>query len=367
MKTYIFLSTVGVGGAEKRFTCLFLYLKNVLRADVNLVLDRRTYDKLIAQPDTSDLACADGHLHIYDLGEGSFFDYSSAVNSFLALQTPPFCAHFPLQVPFISRKNRPERTLVSWVATSLPVFANSSLKLICGAWFGLASADTIDVLNPQVYSRLRLLPWFRNKLHRTVGGTFVDATVYKPSKKLDEIVFLGRLEREKQALRLAQCLPELCSLLDRAGHYGVNFKIIGDGSQALQIEDELAKPAYEGISIQIGYADSPAEVLSSASIFLSLQRTSNYPSKSLAEALACGAYPIITKAGDTDQMLQGCPHYSYIPVDFSPVDLFKAITQFLCKSHDVKMTISRENSIFASERFAIDPQARYFFNLYHGA
>lgn len=364
MKTFIFLSTIGVGGAEKRFSCLFLYLTRVLKADVHLVLDRRTFDKLSLQPETAELDLDDVRLHIYDLKTGSFFYFSKAVNCFLKRQKGSFCAHFPLQVPFILKKNKPSRLLASWVATGLPTVSNSSLNLFVGVWFGLISADVIDVLNPNVLARLRRLPIIKKKLKITEGGTFIDSRIYKPSKKLAEIVFLGRLEAEKQALRLVRCLPELFSNLAKGGYSDIKFKIIGDGDQSKEIAAELSKPPYEDIPVQTGYSDNPSEMLSSASIFLSLQRTSNYPSRSLAEGLASGAYPIVTDAGDTDIFLEDCPHFSYVPIDFSPIDLFDAIVDFLGNTEEKKFKISEENAAYASVRFNIDRQARYFLNLY---
>ena len=364
MKTFIFLSTIGVGGAEKRFSCLFIYLTRILKADVHLVLDRRTFDKLSIQPETVELSLDDVRLHIYDLKNGSFLNFSKAVNRFLALQTGPCCAHFPLKVPFILKKNRPSRLLASWVSTSLPKVSDSSLNLFIGVWFGLISADVIDVLNPEVFARLNQLLIFKKKIKITEGGTFIDAKIYKPASKLDEVVFLGRLEAEKQALRLVRCLPELFSQLVNAGYPKLKFLILGDGDQSREIEDELSKSVYEGIPVQVGYTDNPSKKLSSASIFLSLQRTSNYPSKSLAESLASGAYPVVTEAGDTGIFLEGCPHFSYVPIEFSPIDLFEAIANFLGNTKEAKLKISAENAAYASARFNIDRQARYFLDLY---
>lgn len=364
MKTYIFLSTIGVGGAEKRFSCLFLYLTRVLHADVHLVLDSRTFDKLSVQPETAELDLNDVRVHIYNLKTGSFRDFSEAVNCFLERQEEPLCAHFPLQVPFILKKNRRGKLLASWVSTGLPRVRTSSLSLFVGVWFGLMSADVIDVLNPHVFTRLRRLPILKNKIKMTDGGTFIDSKIYKPKRKLNEVVFLGRIEAEKQALRLVHCLPELSYKLANAGYTDIKFKIIGDGGQSIKIAEELSKPSYEGIAVQTGYSDNPSEILSSASIFLSLQRTSNYPSRSLAEALASGAYPVVTDAGDTALFLEGCPHFSYVPIDFSPIDLFDAIAEFLVNTEEKKIKISEENSAYASSRFTIDRQARYFLNLY---
>jgi len=152
--------------------------------------------------------------------------------------------------------------------------------------------------------------------------------------------------------------------LAKGGFPDIKFKIIGDGDQSRKIGEELSKPSYEGIAVQTGYSDNPSEILSSASIFLSLQRTSNYPSRSLAEALASGAYPVVTAAGDTELFLKGCPHFSYVPIDFSPIDLFEAIANFLGNTKEEKFRISKDNAAYASARFNIDRQARYFLNLY---
>jgi len=361
---YIILSTVGVGGAEKRFTDNWYQLLHDFGMDVHLVIDAQTHSGLLRQAGYFEKLQPNDHLHILNLGRGSFIDYCKSIRTFLATRPKSAVVHFPLAaVPGIKRRFG-HKVIVSWVNSAMPPLSLARWKLGVGAWMGLWAADRVDVLNPENLKKISRVPGMRRKLTLTAGGTQVDTELYRPREKSTDLVFLGRIEPEKQCLRFAGCLPELNRLLIQAGHENFCFRICGDGSDALVIKTLLSQDEYRDIPVEFGFSSHPEEVLGKASVYFSLQRTSNYPSKALAEAMACGAIPVLTRVGESDLMVQSCPYYAFVPRDFTASDLFQAVSGFLGLPQDERQKLSQKISEYARNRFAPGKQAAYFSDIY---
>jgi glycosyltransferase involved in cell wall biosynthesis len=362
---YIILNTVGVGGAEKRFTDNWHQLLNDFSMDVHLVIDAYTHAGLISQAGYSEKLLPNKNLHVLNFGSGRFKEYCKSVNAFLATRPKGGLVHFPLAaVPGIRRRFG-HKIVVSWVNSAMPPLNIARWKLGLGAWMGLLTADKVDILNPENFRIMSKVPGMRGKLSLTTGGTQVDGNHYRAGVKECDLVFLGRLEPEKQCQRFVNCLPELHELLINAGHLDYRFRIVGDGSEALALKKIISNDVYKKIPVEIGYSSQPEKVLSKAAVYFSLQKTSNYPSKALAEAIVCGAYPVLTNVGESNLMVEECPYYALVPRDFTANDLFDAILNYLNMSEENKKIVAISNSSFGNERFAMGRQALYFYNLYN--
>jgi glycosyltransferase involved in cell wall biosynthesis len=356
---------VGVGGAEKRFADNWYQLLNNLGMDVHLVIDAQTHSRLLCQVGYSDKLQPNDHLHVLNFGRGRFRDYCKAVKAFLATRPKGGVVHFPLAaVPGIRRRFG-HKVVVSWVNSAMPPLNRARWKLGLGAWMGLLAADKVDVLNPDNFRKMSRVPGMLRKLSLTVGGTQVDGNLYRAREKLGDLVFLGRLEPEKQCLRFASCLPELHQHLLQAGHFNYRFCIYGDGGDALALKALLSHDEYRNIPIEFGYSSHPEEVLGKASIYFSLQKTSNYPSKALAEAISCGAFPILTLVGESELMVKDCPFFAFVPREFTAKDLFDAISGYLNLPSESKSDVALKNSQYANARFAPGQQVAYFADLYN--
>lgn len=361
---YIILSTSGVGGAEKRFTDNWYQLLHDFGMDVHLVIDAKTHGSLLAQAAYSEKLQPNDHLHILNFGGGRFVDYCKAINAFLITRPMKGIVHFPLAaVPGIQRRFG-HKVVVSWVNSAMPPLSWARWKLSVGAWMALWAADKIDVLNPENVRKLSRISNFRKKISLTAGGTQVDSRQFRVGNKSGDFVFLGRVEPEKQCLRFAYCLPELHRLLQQAGYEGYRFRIFGDGSDASTLNFLLGQSEYRAIPVEFGFSSNPEEVLGRASVYFSLQRTSNYPSKALAEAMACGAFPVLTRVGESELMVNQCPYYSFVPKDFTAIDLFKALLGYLSLTSEIKNDVVAKNSQYAVARFTPRLQAAYFANIY---
>lgn len=365
-RVYIVLSTTGVGGAEKRFTDNWHALRTA-GMDIHLVMDQRTLDGLRQQSGMADMLAPSTYLHALDLGNNRHRTYCERVGAFFDTQPDRAIVHYPLaHAPGVQARHG-HRLVMSWVNSAMPPFANGKWRIGVGAWLAFLAADHIDVLNPNNLAGIRRVPGMARKSSLTAGGTQIDSSLYKPAEKSLDLVFLGRTEPEKQSLRFVRLLPEVHRLLHQAGHRGYRFVICGDGAEAAAIRELITTAPYrgdEGVPMQFGYSAHPEQVLGRASVYFSLQRTSNYPSKALAEAMACGAFPLMTEVGETAMMVEGLPHHGYVPRDFGAGDLFEALHRVLSQDVTVRDGWSREISAYAAQRFAKGRQAAYFADIY---
>jgi glycosyltransferase involved in cell wall biosynthesis len=363
---YIVLSTVGLGGAEKRFFEHWMILRQE-GFDVHMVIDTQTYNGLVnnvgIQYGWKDL----DKLHQIDLGGGAYLNYLKSVNKFFRDINIDVIIHFPLAYAPIFNIKRRHKTLISWVSTKAPTVFGAAWLDGFVAWISFFYADHIDILNPRVISIVQKIPIISKKITQTVNGTQVDSTSYRPMTKRLDFVFLGRLEPEKQALRLAMMLPAIHMALRAKGFDNYRFLMCGTGVDEHAIRCLLRTEPFtssDRVPFELIYNLKPNEMLGKASVFFSLQRTSNYPSKALAEAMACGAYPIITDTGESRLMVEGLSHFKLVPRDFSSDDLVRILEMFLSADDVSRLKWSSEISEFARDRFQMGPQSEYFADLY---
>jgi len=122
----------------------------------------------------------------------------------------------------------------------------------------------------------------------------VDGNHFKPfPEKKDLVVFAGRFIEEKNPLLFLEAIPEIRRALPT-----VKFLLLGEGPLLSQIKEKLEQELLCE-AVEVRYCPDLAPVLAQARIFVSLQRTDNYPSQSLLEAMSCEAVPVATDVGST--------------------------------------------------------------------
>jgi glycosyltransferase involved in cell wall biosynthesis len=362
-RVYIVLSTISIGGAEKRFTDIWCALREQGH-DVHLVMDPRTRAALGQQRQYRSVLVNQPRLHLIDLGRAKYPDFVRAIWNFFSTQPPRAVIHYPLAFAPIVQARYGHRLVVSWVDSSFPPLRLGRLKYSLTAWAAFVSARRIDVLNPNNLQRLRRFGTLGRKATLTAGGTHIDSTLYRPRDKALDLVFLGRVEPEKQSLRFVLALPEIHRTLQAFGLRGYRFVLCGDGPEAAAVADAARSAAFADVPFTFGFTAEPETVLGRAAVFFSLQRTSNYPSKALAEAMACGAFPIVTDAGESRLMVEGCPHYAFVPVEFTAADITTAMIPYLQLDAARRERVATELAEYAHRRFTIATQASYFASLY---
>ena len=359
--TYLVIATHHIGGAEKRFLRIWLELKK--RDEPNL--------RLIINPELMQRVC--GLTELQDLQEystsilthvvcGSFRKDLVSLREFANQCLESSVFHFVLLPPII-RANK-HKYIYSMPASS---FAQLNWKGIVSVLLGFCRSDLVDVLSPSVLRLTkRLFLWKRRKFTLT-PGSFVDLSHYEESpfqERKNDLVFLGLLSREKQADRLFYCLPELHRGLLERGHKHITYRFIGRPSDHFDLKSLLeSDPRFREVPIEVGFHQNPMEILRTSKVFFSVQRSDNYPSKSLLEAMACGNQVVVTDVGDSDLIAPRKTCY-YVPLDFNASDLIPICSKILEMNSVEFSSRTDENKKHIEKNFCLARSLDYFLSLY---
>lgn len=363
MPVYICLISTGVGGAEKRTIELWELWQESGWSNIHLVVSRHLYDMLVRLPNLRYFA--EGHPALVIL------ECRSPISFLVPLLRLAWRAgrgaifHYPLQgVPLIHRLMG-QRMMLSYTA-------NVFFLMYAGGWrrkafFRLqaASADKIDVLNPLNFERFRRLRWSRDKVLLN-PGSFVDLSRYRDdADKKNWIVFCGRFADgdPKNAVKFVAAIPAIQRAADAAGIRDVRFVLLGEGVLEPHLRRMLSGADYQGIDIELKFEDAPVNTLRHSRVFVSLQKGSNYPSKSLLEALACGNLPVVTDVGET-RLIAHEAFSSYVSDAVAPAALAAAIVDLLRLPADVwgaRVSAAREH---LRRRFDISAHYDHYLEMY---
>jgi glycosyltransferase involved in cell wall biosynthesis len=195
---------------------------------------------------------------------------------------------------------------------------------------------------------------------RIAPGSCVDTKRFRPvAHKRPWIVFCGRLISEKDPLLFLEASKLVRNRLGN-GVPGLRFFLLGDGP----LRDEVHKMiAGQGLTpwITTGWSNEVESILSEALIFASLQRTDNYPSQALLEAMACGAAVIATDVGLTARLVDPAVGRRVEPsapkVAEAMIDLLQNQAQTAAMGRRARERVVREHSMEA--------YVNYLEQLYH--
>ena len=351
----------GVGGAEKRLAEIWLHLAPRI-ANLRMMLRRTTFEQLLCRPDLAGLQRYRDRVTLVDTQAASYPATMAAFAPALWRLPRGSVVHHILQSPPLLHRLRGHKVLLSWVGTTFPSVRRKFRDWLASAW-AVADADLVDMLNPELVRSREWRPSLRRKLRLTVGGTFVDGQHFRPGAKRDEVVFMGRIERYKNALAFVEAIPAIAERLAAAGKRAA-FRLYGwAGDQGDAVRRLLASPEYQALDVQWRETNDPAAALAPAKVFVSLQSPSNYPSKALAEAMAAGCVPVISDSGESRRMAN--PALArFVPEHFSSADLVNAVSELLTQDEEAFAQLSAAVRADALERFRIEPQADYFAALY---
>ena len=363
---YIVLETNGIGGAEKRFTDLWVFFVQK-KIDIHLVIDSSAYFEL-AQNERYNFFFITyrDYVHVSNLYGSNYASFFFNLHCFFWQQPKKGIVHFPLTYVFGLNILYGHKIVSSYVSV-FDFFKSKSFRFLINDFFrlcGFIFSNAIDILDPEIFEGLKNKYIIKDKISLTAGGTHVTLDAYKRLPKKRYFTFLGSFYSEKQALRLLCVLPKVNDGLISRGYTDYKFIICGKGDDQNVILNLLSTRVYSHIPIELCYTTSPEKILGESAIFFSLQRTTNYPSKSLAEALVCGCYPIVTDVGSTDLMMSSIPYFTKVPVDFESIHILKAIMEYLEFSNGSIDNIAELISSKARDRFRIESQANYFHNIY---
>ncbi len=127
--------------------------------------------------------------------------------------------------------------------------------------------------------------------------SFIDYRSARVAAKDVDIVFLGRLENEKNPLLFVESMAKLLPK-----HPEARVMMLGHGREERAVRAAIHDA---GLSdrISLDYHPRPIEALSRAKVFTSLQPADNFGSQALLEAMACGCAIIASDVGQTGEMI----------------------------------------------------------------
>lgn len=193
---------------------------------------------------------------------------------------------------------------LGWAPPAVVSVVCSSLRGMVGSALGLSlyrlalrSARVVDALTESVSEAVQREGVSAERI-RVSAGSCVNTSRFRPaSAKQPWVVFVGRLVEEKDPVLFV----EACALV-RARVPAVRFFVLGDGPLRAQVEDAVRRHGLESCT-EVGWREQVEVILSEALVFVSLQRTDNYPSQALLEAMACGTAVVATDIGLTGKLV----------------------------------------------------------------
>jgi glycosyltransferase involved in cell wall biosynthesis len=359
-RVYIVLPTHQIGGAEKRFLGLFVGL-GPTDARVHLVASEELLRLARGSAELAALETFGDRIVPFGRGPGQL---QRAVLRAL-WQCPDAVLHDVLVPPVLVHPLRLRRVVFTVPLSGLNLYSRVGRASV---YAGALAAGRTDFLDQGVHDAVaRRLPLRRSRFSVT-PGSFVDTTLYAPrpfAQRQARVQFVGQLSSEKQAFRLVDALPEIDRLLKGRG-LSVAFRLAGrESGEQPSIAARLSSLP-RTIDVQAGFDPEPRHALARSRVFLSLQRNTNYPSKALLEALACGALPVITDVADSRRMVpDGVAEW--VPRDFGAAELATAIERLVRLSeaeHDERVARARAH---LEQHFSFGPMAAYYQELWERA
>ncbi|MFO8001326.1 MAG: glycosyltransferase family 4 protein [Marinilabilia sp.] len=220
-----------------------------------------------------------------------------------------------------------------WLGIELVYSVNASEKLMLyremtsffdTQYHVLQRADRLDFLSPS------LAEVYHREMGRRMRGevlvtpnSFVDYSKYYPVyPKEPHVVFLGRME----PLKNPGLFLEAVEILQRDASSGdTRYYMMGAGRLLPFLQEESKNRGLQNL-VFTGLHPRPAQILRSASVFVSLQSSENYPSQALLEAMACECGVVATDVGDTRRLLS---EKEGILVSAGAHEIARAIRKFL--------------------------------------
>jgi glycosyltransferase involved in cell wall biosynthesis len=314
----VLINNTQVGGAERRFARVWAGLRRRGRA-VTLIINRSLFQHLVcagilspgdkpivvmAEPfgDLVRLCCGASRLRFW-IAKVDYLLAAVRMTGWLVMNRPK-ALHLILGGAYLAW---PSQALAQAPPTVLSIMCQD-LREMVGAGLGerlyrgaLKRAAVVDALTVPIREGLIRSGVSAGRI-RVSSGSFVDTNRFRPREPKEPwVVFAGRLVEEKNPLLFV----EACRLVrQQCGERlpGLRFFLIGDGPFRDEVGRALARHGLTNI-VETGWRDDVETVLAGASLFVSLQRTDNYPSQALLEAMACECAVVATDVGQTRRLV----------------------------------------------------------------
>lgn len=355
------------GGAERRFWRLYQYVRKSGH-NVHLLTNKRLLyslengitpgeDEEALEPD------CDANLHVFDDVAGGALENVIKLNLYAIRRIRslhPAVVHLVL----IQRSLIP-LYLWLWTQRSMRVVATMAFSPLAylsrvpfcvklTAWLIWERADIIDSLYAEFVKTVS-----RRYQHKISISpcSFTDTEKFRPAaQKENLILFAGRLIEEKNPMLLVKALillkQKMPHILD-----GWRVVILGDGFLEQELRNQIVQNELETV-VSIERVHCTSEYMQVARIFVSLQRTENYPSQSLLEAMASGCAVIATDVGETRRLVDGetgllIPNDSPVYLAQTLADLMASYDRCAGLGRRARERVLRDHTIARFSEYAI--------------
>jgi len=353
---YIVISANGVGGTEKRMIGLWLFL---IKKDVPvfLIISATLFETVIQIEEFQEINKYFNRIKLINFPNNKI--RRLLVYLQLMWQSKKSIFHFSIFHPIFFYSNK--------VIYTLPTNSMSHYSLIGKVYIYLSIllAHKVDILDPKLYQKFKKIFWFKKNNIFLTSNSFVFFREIKRipiNERKDAFTFLGRFSKEKQVIRFVSSIEAVYKYFIEIHSLRPIFNIFGHGNLTGEI-DIIIKKIDPIIKIDKKFSLNPIQELSNTKIYFSLQKHSNYPSKSLLEALFSGCLIIATDCGDTKLIAN--PDFSvYVPENFNQIDLIKAIKFLYALPAEERDRRSKAAVEFVKFNFSIERMSEYYLTLY---
>lgn len=356
---FIILPTDEIGGAEKRLTGLFAHFQKTGQRHVKLVASRALVERLLEQGDLQMLRGMTKEIVTFEPGDSR--RHLPPLLAQLHRDDPGSVFHYVMISPLLVQRFRSPRTLFTITNAKLYLLSVKGKADILG---GAARATRVDVLDHLLYQKMaRGFAW-KSGAFSVTPNSYVDLEHYTPasfSERTPTVVFTGLFSEEKQVFRLVDQLPEILRALEARG-LKPSVRLFGRETRTPGIAEQI-KQTLAGYDVTATYEPNPAATLRTAKAYFALQRASNYPSKALLEAMACGVLSIVTDTGTTRRLAHEDFSF-FVPREFSAAQMTEHLARILTMEKSEYEQRSRAARKVVEERFTIDSMAAYYAQLY---
>ena len=223
----------------------------------------------------------------------------------------------------------------------------------------MENSDIVDFLSPYILNGVKEIGLKINEERISVSPcSFIDYSgCIEGEKKNTEVVFCSRLEPDKNPMLFLSAAKEILKK-----HPSVKFHLLGEGSLVNEIKDFIEANNLLG-KVNFGFHKNPPEVFSKTTIFASLQKSTNYPSQSLLEAMACGNAVVASDVGDTGLLINE-NNGILVPLELNKIT--EAIENLITHK-EFALSLGRRGSSDVRSVHNIDNFTNYFLGLINKA
>lgn len=319
-KNVIMLMSNGVGGCEKRFLNLFVYL-NSNHTNFYLFINRSLYEHFKAK-----LSGCERVIVLQNLDHSNVIVRRLTFLKMLYIvikycyENKVTSIHYLLGatifVPFVKLFLRSPLAIITIPDKRYDNYCRSRLSKI-KLKFALRFTDKVDFLY-QDHDFNSIVP--KNCLEHYSPCSFSDIETYQIKPKENIISFASRFYDIKNPM---YALKECAKFLQ----YNKEYKVYLLGTGILLDDLQVTWNKFDNDiknRIEIKYMDDTSSIINVSKIFLSLQEYENYPSQSLQEAMLAGNLIIATDIGSTRKIVK--EEYGNLLIEKKGNELYNALT-----------------------------------------